>query len=112
MILHLPAHGEELTVLTQEQADYMCRGVKVLSRVGTTAIWTRCGRACSFTNQVLAQLVLLRYWKVTTAYKNGVYLLKKHLDEQVAYWDGVLGTLCWVSSWWLSCLPPPCCVQH
>ena len=37
---------------------------------------------CSFTNQVLAQLDLLRYWKGTTAYKNDVYLLPKHLDEK------------------------------
>merc|ERR1711916_318636 len=40
--------------------------------------------SCSFTNQVLAQLDLLRNWKETKAYKNEVYLLPKELDEQVA----------------------------
>ena len=37
---------------------------------------------CSFTNQVLAQLDLLRYWKGTSACKNDVDLLLKHLDEK------------------------------
>merc|ERR1712122_74930 len=40
--------------------------------------------SCSFTNQVLAQLDLLKNWKETKAYKNDVYLLPKHLDEKVA----------------------------
>merc|ERR1712147_63964 len=40
--------------------------------------------SCSFTNQALAQLDLLRNWKETKAYKNEVYLLPKHLDEKVA----------------------------
>merc|ERR1739849_2761 len=43
--------------------------------------------SCSFTNQTLAQLDLLRNWKETDAskkYKNDVYLLPKHLDEKVA----------------------------
>merc|ERR1711971_481678 len=40
--------------------------------------------SCSFTNQVLAQLDLLKNWKETKAYKNEVYLLPKHLDEKVA----------------------------
>merc|ERR1711998_370265 len=40
--------------------------------------------SCSFTNQTLAQLDLLRNWKETKAYKNEVYLLPKHLDEKVA----------------------------
>eukprot|EP00927_Polykrikos_kofoidii_P031576 TRINITY_DN27131_c2_g1_i1.p1 TRINITY_DN27131_c2_g1~~TRINITY_DN27131_c2_g1_i1.p1 ORF type:complete len:497 (+),score=94.30 TRINITY_DN27131_c2_g1_i1:63-1493(+) len=40
--------------------------------------------SCSFTNQVLAQLDLLRNWKETRAYKNDVYLLPKELDEKVA----------------------------
>merc|ERR1712086_598754 len=43
--------------------------------------------SCSFTNQVLAQLDLLRNWKETDAskkYKNDVYLLPKELDEKVA----------------------------
>jgi len=40
--------------------------------------------SCSFTNQVLAQLDLLKNWKETKAYKNNVYLLPKHLDEKVA----------------------------
>merc|ERR1712205_118370 len=43
--------------------------------------------SCSFTNQTLAQLDLLRNWKETNAskkYKNDVYLLPKHLDEKVA----------------------------
>ena len=35
----------------------------------------------SFTNQVLAQLEL---WNNTSAYKNEVYMLPKHLDEKVA----------------------------
>jgi len=40
--------------------------------------------SCSFTNQVLAQLDLLKNWKETKAYKNQVYLLPKELDEKVA----------------------------
>jgi len=40
--------------------------------------------SCSFTNQVLAQLDLLKNWKETKAYKSDVYLLPKNLDEKVA----------------------------
>merc|ERR1711865_962626 len=40
--------------------------------------------SCSFTNQVLAQLDLLKNWTTTKAYKNDVYLLPKALDEKVA----------------------------
>jgi adenosylhomocysteinase len=43
--------------------------------------------SCSFTNQTLAQLDLLRNWKETDTskkYKNDVYLLPKALDEKVA----------------------------
>jgi adenosylhomocysteinase len=40
--------------------------------------------SCSFTNQVLAQLDLLKNWKETKSYKNDVYLLPKALDEKVA----------------------------
>merc|ERR1719162_2491634 len=40
--------------------------------------------SCSFTNQVLAQLDLLKNWKETKGYKNDVYLLPKALDEKVA----------------------------
>merc|ERR1711975_70421 len=43
--------------------------------------------SCSFTNQTLAQLDLLRNWKEADAskkYKNDVYLLPNHLDEKVA----------------------------
>merc|ERR1712226_747266 len=40
--------------------------------------------SCSFTNQVLGQLDLLKNWKETKAYKNEVYLLPKNLDEKVA----------------------------
>merc|ERR1712127_1047336 len=40
--------------------------------------------SCSFTNQVLGQLDLLKNWKETKAYKNDVYLLPKILDEKVA----------------------------
>merc|ERR1711972_148598 len=40
--------------------------------------------SCSFTNQTLAQLDLLKNWKETKAYKNDVYLLPKELDEKVA----------------------------
>merc|ERR1739846_157439 len=40
--------------------------------------------SCSFTNQVLAQLDLLKNWKENKAYKNDVYLLPKALDEKVA----------------------------
>jgi len=40
--------------------------------------------SCSFTNQTLAQLDLIKNWKTTKAYKNDVYLLPKHLDEKVA----------------------------
>merc|ERR1711862_504073 len=40
--------------------------------------------SCSFTNQTLAQLDLLKNWKETKAYKNDVYLLPKALDDKVA----------------------------
>merc|ERR1712228_139352 len=40
--------------------------------------------SCSFTNQVLAQLDLLKNWKETKAYNSQVYLLPKELDEKVA----------------------------
>merc|ERR1711985_71341 len=40
--------------------------------------------SCSFTNQTLAQLDLLKNWKETKKYKNDVYLLPKELDEKVA----------------------------
>jgi len=40
--------------------------------------------SCSFSNQTLAQLDLLRNWRETKAYKNDVYLLPKELDEQLA----------------------------
>merc|ERR1711953_1447613 len=40
--------------------------------------------SCSFTNQVLGQLDLLKNWKEAKAYKNDVYLLPKVLDEKVA----------------------------
>merc|ERR1711953_1407886 len=40
--------------------------------------------SCSFTNQTLAQIDLLKNWKETKAYKNDVYLLPKELDEKVA----------------------------
>merc|ERR1719420_99577 len=43
--------------------------------------------SCSFTNQTLAQLDLLRNWKEENSskkYKNDVYLLPKDLDEKVA----------------------------
>merc|ERR1712178_336198 len=40
--------------------------------------------SCSFTNQTLAQIDLLKNWKETKAYKNQVYLLPKELDEKVA----------------------------
>merc|ERR1740127_288620 len=40
--------------------------------------------SCSFTNQMLAQLDLLKNTKETKAYKNHVYLLPKELDEKVA----------------------------
>merc|ERR1711937_491235 len=40
--------------------------------------------SCSFTNQVLGQLGLLKNWKENKGYKNDVYLLPKELDEKVA----------------------------
>merc|ERR1712171_20200 len=40
--------------------------------------------SCSFTNQVLAQVDLLKNWKENKGYKNDVYLLPKALDEKVA----------------------------
>merc|ERR1712151_259287 len=40
--------------------------------------------SCSFTNQVLAQLDLLKNWKETKAYNKDIYLLPKELDEKVA----------------------------
>jgi len=40
--------------------------------------------SCSFSNQTLAQLDILRNWKGAKAYKNEVYLLPKELDEKVA----------------------------
>merc|ERR1712018_117659 len=39
---------------------------------------------CSFTNQVLAQLDILKNVKENKGYKNQVYLLPKELDEKVA----------------------------
>merc|ERR1712149_157789 len=39
--------------------------------------------SCSFTNQVLAQLDILKNWKESKGYKNEVYLLPKELDEKV-----------------------------
>merc|ERR1712060_665772 len=40
--------------------------------------------SCSFTNQVLAQLDLVKNTKENKGYKNQVYLLPKDLDEKVA----------------------------
>merc|ERR1712139_673170 len=40
--------------------------------------------SCSFTNQVLGQLDLLKNWKENKGYGNDVYLLPKELDEKVA----------------------------
>jgi adenosylhomocysteinase len=40
--------------------------------------------SCSFTNQVLAQLDILKNEKGAKSYKNDVYLLPKELDEKVA----------------------------
>merc|ERR1712013_162939 len=40
--------------------------------------------SCSFTNQVLAQLDLLKNWTTDKKYMNDVYLLPKALDEKVA----------------------------
>merc|ERR1712242_329274 len=40
--------------------------------------------SCSFTNQVLAQIDLLKNTKENKGYKNDVYLLPKDLDEKVA----------------------------
>merc|ERR1712039_715637 len=40
--------------------------------------------SCSFTNQVLGQIDLLKNWKENKGYKNEVYLLPKELDEKVA----------------------------
>merc|ERR1712113_684512 len=40
--------------------------------------------SCSFTNQELAQLDLLKNTKENKGYKNQVYLLPKNLDEKVA----------------------------
>merc|ERR1712176_1427213 len=40
--------------------------------------------SCSFTNQFLGQLDILKNWKENKGYKNQVYLLPKELDEKVA----------------------------
>merc|ERR1712216_1087278 len=40
--------------------------------------------SCSFTNQALAQIDILKNWKKGKGYKNDVYLLPKELDEKVA----------------------------
>ena len=40
--------------------------------------------SCFFTEQVLAQLDLLKRWKETAACKTDVYLLLKQLHEKVA----------------------------
>merc|ERR1711967_105725 len=40
--------------------------------------------SCSFTNQVLAQLDILKNCREAQNYKNDVYLLPKYLDEKVA----------------------------
>ena len=39
---------------------------------------------CSFTDQVLAQLDVLRYWTETTAYKNDPHLVPIQFNEKVA----------------------------
>merc|ERR1739838_814408 len=39
--------------------------------------------SCSFTNQVLGQLDILKNWKENKGYKNEVYLSPKELDEKV-----------------------------
>ena len=41
--------------------------------------------SCSFTKQELAQHVLLRSWKETTAYKNDLHLLPIQLNELAAH---------------------------
>merc|ERR1712107_128590 len=48
-----------------------CKGVSEETTTGHPSFVM----SCSFTNQVLAQLDLLRNWKETKAYKNEVYLL-------------------------------------
>ena len=40
--------------------------------------------SCFFAGQVLTQLDLLTYWKVTATYKNEVYFLPNQLDEKMA----------------------------
>merc|ERR1712151_502180 len=40
--------------------------------------------SCSFTNQVIGQLDILKNWKENKGYENEVYLLPKELDEKVA----------------------------
>merc|ERR1711957_481194 len=51
----------------------------------STALCSRMGTGSwSFTNQVLAQLDLLKNVKENKGYKNDVYLLPKELDEKVA----------------------------
>merc|ERR1712078_482843 len=40
--------------------------------------------SCSFTNQVLAQLDIMKNCRENKTYKNDVYLLPKNLDEKVA----------------------------
>ena len=40
--------------------------------------------SCSFTNQALGQVDILKTWKETKAYKDSVYLLPEALDEKVA----------------------------
>ena len=45
-----------------------------------------------FTDQVLSQIDLLRYWMETTAYRNAVHLLPKELDEKVGMLCSGIGT--------------------
>merc|ERR1712093_198662 len=66
-----------------------CKGIIVLASGRLLNLGCATGHpsfvmSCSFTNQMLAQLDLLKNWKETKAYKNDVYLLPKNLDEKVA----------------------------
>ena len=45
----------------------------------------------------------------------GVTRLADHLAQTLraqVFPPTIMGTLCWVSSWWLSCLSSPCCEQQ
>ena len=70
--------------VSQRTYDTRVGGVIESVMPETTSLFLQLSMCLSFTNPVLVQLHLLRYWNETKAYKNAVYLLAKQLVEQLA----------------------------